>query len=560
MDGKYTPPTGPVVTNTSTTYTAASVAADISAKVVSAATDLGTANTKTVVTNDPSVAGTVVTDVTAVVAPSPAVLLAKALFAELRTTLHSFSNSSKTGFLDLQAVRASDDMKLVVAPEADKLFSRLSTIGLAIRTFEGAQVGAAFNGGYSGSVGLPDLATPSAWINRLGSVYDVVNGTGGLQFCFAALTNPSTSTVTCLSAVAGAVNASGKIKFVKYVLTSTGNGQFSYTAVRENRSYDPTTYSLTGVGSTPTTTLGAAIPSGSGTVSKTGSTSFTFAGTLPPSATYAFGTLNSNSVDISGNPSTGVDTVALSATKTALSATSSSYALSGSVATTSLDTGKTVSIALNSGSHLDIDETNAATTGNQLLALNVVGTAQTAGTKLTGSITVSGVTKDKSGTQTTPSSIVFNGAISDVSANGAGEILTGKLETAITGYSAFDATKLTSSSNYYLGTVSFTGTVQAPARPQLKLVLSATKTAFDTGTATVDYSYGTVRITGSATNNSTTSVSTSLISNQDGIQIAPNTAVGAKPGENLITKAGVTLGTYLNGLINYADGTSESFN
>ena len=42
--------------------------------------------------------------------------LAKSMFAELRTTLNAFANGSKTGLLDTQATRISDDLKANVAP------------------------------------------------------------------------------------------------------------------------------------------------------------------------------------------------------------------------------------------------------------------------------------------------------------------------------------------------------------------------------------------------------------------------------------------------------------
>ena len=551
LDGQVN---GVAILSRSTTYTVSSVSSDMSTNMKSAATDLGSALTKTLVQNDPTVLGTVNTDVTQVKAPSPAVLLAKAMFAELRTTLSSFANSSKTGFLDTQAIRASDDMKLVVAPEASKLFLRLSTIGLAMKTFDGAQTGGTANGGFPGSVNFPDLPTGSAWINQSGSASNVINGTGDLQYCFVNTPATAASTVTCLSAVSGGVTTIGgkNIKFVKYVLTpsATVSGQYNYTAVRENRVYTPSTFTMAAA-----TVPGTVIPSGSGTVTKTGSTSFSFAGTLPPTATYADGTVNASGVSIAGTPSSGVDTIALSASKTALSSTSSSYALSGSVATTSLDSSKSVTIALDTGSSLSMDDTNATTTGSTLLALTVNGRVQTAGTKLTGTIAISGDNKDKSGTQHTPSSMVFSGVITDLSTTTPSDILTGKLETTVTGYSAYDATMLTAGTNYIHGTAAFTGTVQAPNRPQLKLVLSGASTGPNAGTVSLNYSYGAISITGSGS--STPTASSFTISNQDGIQIAADPKVA---NQNLITKASVTLATFAKGVINYVDGSSESFN
>jgi hypothetical protein len=71
----------------------------------------------------------------------------------------------------------------------------------------------------------------------------------------------------------------------------------------------------------------------------------------------------------------------------------------------------------------------------------------------------------------------------------------------------------------------------------------------------VNYSYGTISIT--ATGISSSSGSTVTVTNQDGIQIAADPTVANK---QLITKAGVTLATLSNSVINYVDGTSETLN
>jgi hypothetical protein len=251
-----------------------------------------------------------------------------------------------------------------------------------------------------------------------------------------------------------------------------------------------------------------------------------------------------------------VDTIALSATKTLLTGSNYRYALSGNVSTTSTATPpQLVSFSFDNGSYFDVDETNAATTGTQMVAFNLSGTAKTDATKLTGSLSMSGFIKDKSGTSTIASSVVFNGVLSDTSVGGAGDILTGKLEATVSNYSAYDVTQLTSSSNYIQGTAAFTGTIQAPSRPLMKLVISGNATGANAGSATVSYSYGSVIIT--ATGSSSPSGSTSTISNQDGIQIAADPNVAK---QQLITKDGVTLAKVLNGVINYVDGSSETMN
>jgi hypothetical protein len=538
LDGQVN---GVEISNRSTSYTATSVNDDLSSNVKSASDDLGTTETKTLVHNDSTVVGTVTTDVTTVVAPSPSVLLAKAMFAELRSTLRSLSNSSKTGFLDIQALRASDDMKLVVAPASDKLAVRLETIGMAMQTFDNAQLSNPVSAGLkSEPVNISDNVLASAWITQRGTLSDVVAGTGSTTFCFMA--NPATAgtPVTCYMAGAEALNASGRIRFIKYVLTpsATVSKQFSYTAVRENRTWI-------------NQKLGAAeipdIPSGAGTVTKNGTTSFVLAGTLPPSATSPTGVFI-----------TGADTLSVSVVKTALSATSNfRYAVSGSISTTSTaSTPKPVTLALESGSYFDTDETSAGTSnGIKMVGINLVGSMKTDVTKFTGTMAISGITYDKNATNPLATKLVFTGSVNDLSANGAGEFLTGKLEAGVTDYANYDPKAPLSSTNYVRGTAAFTGTVQAPTRPLLKLVVSGSSTGPKANSVSLNYSYGTVSLTGSGT--STETASSFTISNQDGIQISANPE---KASENLIKKADVLLGTFVGGFINYVDGTSETFN
>lgn len=540
LDGQVN---GTPIPNRSTGYTVASVAADIANLLKSAASDLGNTNTAALVNSDPTVLGTVKTDVTQVVAPSAGVLQAKAMFAELRTTLNSFSNSAKTGFLNNQALRMSDDVNQVVSPEASKLFSRLSVIDRAITTFEGAQAGITNTGGvYSGTVSIPGEAVTSAWISESGTLNNVLAGTGGTQYCFVARPVTASSPITCYASSAGSFGFNGSstfIKFIKFVVMPAASGQYSYTATRQNRTWDPATSTLG-----PESVV-ASVPTGAGSVTKTAS-NLTLTGTMPPSATNIF----------TGAATAGVDTITLSSTKSGSSAANTSYALTGSVSATSVASSKPVTFSLDTGSHIDVDESNAAGTGNKLLAFALVGTARTDATKLTGNLSMSGFTTDKSGTSTVASTVSFTGTLSDTSPSGAGDFLVGKLDATVTGYSNYDVTMLTAGSNYIHGTASFTGTVQAPSRPQLKLVVSGNATGANTGDATVNYSYGTVSITGSGTS-SPSAGSSFTLSNQDGITIA---ADPSNAHQNLISKSGVTLGTFSSGVINYADGTSETFN
>ena len=170
---------------------------------------------------------------------------------------------------------------------------------------------------------------------------------------------------------------------------------------------------------------------------------------------------------------------------------------------------------------------------------------------------MSGLTKDASGTNTIASNVVFSGVITDTSSATSVDILTGTLKATVSNYSTYNVTQLTAGNNYIQGTAEFTGTIQAPSRPLMKLVISGSATGANAGTATITYSYGTILITGTGTSSPATGSNFTIL-NQDGIQIAADPSL---PDQQLITKAGTKLATITkNKVINYADGSSETLN
>lgn len=517
---------------------------------------LATPNSQTLAANQPLIVTTNVTTVKAVPNQSD-VSLAKAMFAELRTTLNSFSNGS-TGFLDTQATRMNADLNANVVPGVEKVASRISTLGMATTMFEDGKAYTSSNtrGLLLGTVPGAMLNTNATGLYRQeGSLQAVWYGYGSYTFCWTDSATGVTSQVKCAHAGAdSADSANSRIKFVVYELTSPASNSYAYKATRANRAVTVTNTvngTLFTLGTSTLVTqdsLGNPMPVGNGTLTQTVSgttmTGLTINGTLPPSVASP-----------TGNLATGVDTIAISAARTALTAANNfHYALSGSVSTTNLaDPTKVVTLSLDSGSFIDLDETTAATTGPKPVAIKLIGTAQTTATKFTGTLDVGAFKNDADGRDYSPTSIVFNGSISDTSTGGAGEMLTGKLEAAVADYNLYQSTLPESATNYLKATVTFTGTVQAPSRPALKLVVVTTKTGISTGTVTVDYSYGSVKITGSGGTSATGNTLT--LSNQAGVQVVLNSQ-----GAGTVTKSGTTLATIGNGRINYSDSTYESLN
>ena len=461
--------------------------------------------------------------------------LAKSMFAELRTTLNAFANGSKTGLLDTQATRISDDLKANVAPEMNKVADNISALFKATTAFEDARAYTASN--TKGFI----LNTSSGTLYRIvGSIQYVWDWNSHYDACFTDYAKGVTSKVVCNFVGPESIDKTNKIVEIFGIeLTNTAPNQYTYIAF--SRKY-PVIVNSTGQYVRYDTSVSTKLPSGSGTLTKTIAgttvTGLNVNGTFPPSA-----------LDAIGAPTPGVDTVAISVARTALPAPNNfRYSLTGSVSTTNLtDAEKVVSLSFDNGTILDMNEYTS-----NAVAATLIGTAQTASSKFTGTLAMGSFMKDADGRNFGPTKLSFIGNIDD-----SVQTLTGELDVSVASYSLYRSTLPESTTNYAHSTVTFTGTVQAPERPLLQLVVAASRTGLTTSTVTLNYSYGTVSIKGSGiADTSTNGASIMTLSNQDGISMAITS--GAASSVTRVTKSGASLATIINGTINYADGYTES--
>lgn len=556
----------------------------LTTQFTAAATEFATVESETVIAAAPLAPVATVTNVSGdTTAP---VNLAKAMFAELRATLNSFGNSAGTGFLNTQATRANADLTATVAPAVDKVAYRLGALSTAADVYQAAKAYTVDNpGGLTTGTDPSGLTSNSVLIYQAGDLFATWQGWGTFEKCWTDSVTPiNVNSVTCSSFGSSSADPiNSRFKFVVFTLTPTGTAnQYTYTATRYNRKVTLTNGWLAPINSafpwngsatlasnslltTASTTV--VLPVGNGTFTKLANDQLTLNGTLPPSTNVCVApnvdSAKQQSLECPQGqiqiPATGVDTVVISATRAALpTASNYRYAVTGSISTVSaLDATKVSSIAMESGTYVDKDETNANTTGSLIVGAKVIGSVQTAATKFTGTIDMGSFVIDASGTVRSPTSMSFTGVISDLTTGGAGAFLTGQLSATVTGYGSFNANVPESANNYLHTGVTFTGTVQAPSRPELKLVLAGSRPTWDTNSVTLTYSYGTtVKITGTATSSAGTSGSLLTLTNQDGIDITLDNAAGT----GTVKKAGTNLATIANGLINYTDGVTESLN
>ena len=541
---------------------AAFVPANLASQYQTVAITFATPSSQTVIAVQPLViTTTLLTGITAQSNQS-AITQAKALFAELRTTLNSFVNNNKTGFLDIQAKSMSDDLNANVASDMGRLSKRIQQIGMATSAYEDAvaYTSSAPNGFVSGFA--PGTTSPAVLVRTNGTLSDVWFGRNNFESCAADSITPSLITkVQCFEAAADSADfISSRIKAMVYVITKTAANQYSYTATRWNKAVTATAGSLTFA---PTSTIvvtdavGNNVPAGSGTISTVFSgstrTAFTVTGTLPPSATGTSPTGTPNAV-----VTTGADTVAITATRTALTGNNYRYALTGSTAASKLvggvvDTTKTVTVSFDSGSYFDVDETNV--NAYAMVGTKVIGTIKTLATQFTGTLDLTAWSNDADGKGAAPTNINFNGKLSDLTTGGAGQILTGNLQMIVNNYGQYHSTAAVSSTNFTKGSLTFTGTIQMPQRPLMSMTFAVLKSVDLGATTTLNYSYGSTSITGSGSSEGVNvNNPTMTLSNQDGIMLVTNTNGGT------VTKSGSSLATITNGRITYADGFSESLN
>ena len=532
--------------------------------------------------------------------------LAKALFSNLRTTFLSFSNVNGTGFLNTMPVSVSSDLSTNVTPNMQRVEDRFNAMVEAVNFLQSIAnpasvptllpVPSSVASAASATAvvaSAPNITFPSGTVftTTSGSLTNVFNGTGNYLACYANSGSVnSVASATCVGANPSSVEfttgTSGKLKAVVITMLQPASGSaYTYSAARYN-----VPFTIIGGTSLSLATLTRAynnyytlntnapvyLPMGFGTFSQTSTngntTAINYSGTMPPSTSTCI-TANSTAVDKGDAacpasmvlvPETDVDTYTIVGAKTGTVA-ASHYAVQGSIVTKAVDYSQStytvsstqaVSFAINSGSYFDQNETNSASTGPVPLDVNLSLTAMTLATQFNGSMVIPAFETDVNGNNRIPSSVTFNGSYVNTAGSSPSTVLTGKLVASTSNYSSIDSN---AANPTILGTVQFTGTLQAPSSPLITLVIGATSTGNKTGTVTGSFSYGSgsnavsITATGAVTANSNSNTVT--LTDQNGLQYAADANI---QGQIDVTKSGMTLATVRNGVINYADGTSES--
>ncbi len=580
------------------------------------------------------VAVIVTTDVSAIIAPPAGVVLsdlaqAKEMFRELRTTALSLTNPGNTGFFDTQATRMSADMTDKVWPQMSKFGHSVGTIAQGVslyrdvknsntagyvtqsvtsgvqgvssmcstntmpgttvtavgltnvkceqQDYEYGNYGNYVNyGNYGNSTQTPTVNTKTptptgytdtytftyTYTHTYTRTYTIANTT------FTIAANASTYSYSAIQTITPYTDAYTDT----YTNTHTYGYEYECTDIYTGTDTDMCTYaaSFSDGGTGNWVSVGGSTP-GQVTVGAAhiGSVSPTYTGTLLTSLTA--------SGDLPRSEAGAVkDTIAINFSRTATAVTNVyRYSLTGSARSLAANGAPLVTLSLDSGSFFDNQENaNGVSAVNSGRAATIIGTAKTSATQFTGTFVFSSPQVDLSGLHYIPTVASFNGKLYDLTISSSVPILNGTLTATAINYPMFNATLDESSSNFLRGSVSFTGTVQAPNRPLMTLTLGASRVFYSEISTTLNYTYGAVSLTGSGkiyTNTKSCTSDAFALSNQNGVQITVTNAKTAYPayyGGGCYTSAvtGVVdkgvgtakLAEIIDGAIHYADGYFES--
>jgi hypothetical protein len=201
----------------------------------------------------------------------------------------------------------------------------------------------------------------------------------------------------------------------------------------------------------------------------------------------------------------------------------STLTFTGVLSGTTTNSGKNYEVRFGTGTVLN----KAQGTGELNLSLSAFGSTNTA--RFVGTMKADTPAAALNG----PAHFVLNGTFSNTPQNGAEtQFLNGELDIAATNYANFNINAAESASNTFDVGMTFTGSVTAPNRPRLELVLGAAGKAynFDNTPNTVSLTYN--RYVGSAktravnlnvTNANTPTKSITLTEASSGLSIAHNT-------------------------------------
>jgi hypothetical protein len=498
---------------------------------------------------------------------------AKAMVNELRSTLRSYSNSRRNGFLDLQKVRISEDMKSTIMPSLTRFGDNFDLLLRATDFFETLWRGNfVFNQPVNGetyriatysetfpsfiSQGNSRVLLTVQWFNGEYSktLYCFSNEMTGTVFSKNLLTEVSCRVQDITTIVYGSTTKNETFTMVRVSPQNSMTLPSNSSSVPDELTYKWDTFRVKRVDpiSLPSAIVTVTTPVGS-----------SFSGAF--SRSYLAGTRNVSNFNIAGDmldmPDLDHSAVNLTGTRSLLDATNSIYrnTFTGSIVGKNAAGASMAKLSLGTGSYLDVVEDSQGNLANTKFArgLKMVGIAETANTRFTGSFALTAFSSDADNQTWAPTSGSFSGVMEDLTSEGSGQFLKGTLTYEISNAASYHAKLPETEANYVKGNIQFIGSITGSGRPEMKLTFGITRNGLNTFALSANYSYGTISVTGvGAVNKSNIASNVMTFTNQDGITLSFSEA-GL---DGVIKKGSTTLGTvpYGSGMVYYSDGYFES--
>lgn len=538
---------------------------------------------------------------------------AKAFFKDLRTSMNLYSNSTKTGLLDKQGTRISNDLNALIVPDVQAV----NDIALAIT--HGQQlyqevIEGTWQSNFENRLGTPDFAldgiTPTqlrvvknaVQYGQFGAISSITCKTSRFKGSSAAdvtlanlgtlpTSSPAGDSGTWTPVVydqagnyvsGGDFTSDPSVPYVDFEKFSAGlvvrcDGPYRSTYNNVDGSWVTDYVMVTLI---PTATWSANNPSFTYKADKwqtienaDGSGSDTSLSRAP----YMSGTITANSngsanaaptnasIAVAGDfpsltPGAFKEHVAVNFTYSEPTATTSRVDLIGSIASYDQANVLLSSIGIGQGSYVNlVSTTNVWGTTQNPTGMHFVLEASGPATKFTGTFDASAFMLDASGLDytRTPTVASFNGTISDTSAGGAGVFLTGKLEASIADYNLYNQTLPPSSTNYQKATATFTGTVSFPGQTPIVLVLGNTN-GYQSNSNNISLTYASGKVISGTVNNTNGVNADATFTDTSGVKVT----IPSNNGPQDISVGNEVVGSIdpVTGVISYKDLTVESLN
>lgn len=479
---------------------------------------------------------------------------AKALFASLRSNINAWSDAVKGGALSNSADAMKADFDTAIAPLDKDLADWILLSERGIVLYKDYISGVSYIPGAPPVNSIPVLGKDMQQLGFCTVYADTLANTipastpADAKSVFCSLNK--TPVAGSEAPVAGVANQFTRNQFTKTIILvpvagATPSFTYESRARMELVQYtkDPVTGAKTGFTLLSKSTIGTY---GSTNNRANGTISYAMSGITLTGATIT-GFMPART-DALGVAITDQEAWNVSYVRTPEADSVVKYALSGAI--TALKGGAEVgSVALQDGSFIRAVPVNGEIVSQGVKEVNLALAVAGANSKVVGTLSLSNFSVDKSGGNYIPTDLKFVGSLT----NAGSEFIKGTWTAKTTNYATYDNSLPESTTNFANKSASFVGIFRIPARPDLKLTLSASNPERNVANFSGQYEDGTNTILISSSNASPKVVN---ISSANGVSVQLNE--GVNTADVMKNSSKIATIDRATGIITYNDGSFDS--